>query len=147
MSGLEECCSSAGRRVADRELRDLLRGGGASPPSSDSLLEARLMRVSPRFSHDYCSPEITVDDDLTRLGLRWRGGGGQAGTQGHAQGHRVGVEHATGGKNLDLSFFPFFPLSPLVVSRENVVRSFPLATWMNQSSAAINRCRRPSSLI
>lgn len=55
MSGLEEWCSSAGRMVVGRELRDLLRGGGASPPSSDSLLEARLMRVPPRFSHDYCS--------------------------------------------------------------------------------------------
>lgn len=51
-------CSSAGRRVAGRELRDLLRGGGASPPSSDSPLEARLMHVSPRFSHDYCPPDI-----------------------------------------------------------------------------------------
>lgn len=56
MFELEEWCSSAGRRVAGRELRDLLRGGGASPPSSDSLLEARLMHVPLRFSHDYCSP-------------------------------------------------------------------------------------------
>lgn len=42
-------CSSAGLWVVGRELRDLLRGGGASPPSSDSPLEARLMRVPPRF--------------------------------------------------------------------------------------------------
>jgi len=54
MSGLEEWCSSAGLKVVDTELRDLLRGGGASPPSSDSLLEARLMRVPPRFLYYYC---------------------------------------------------------------------------------------------
>lgn len=40
-----------GRWVVGRELRDLLRGGGTSPPSSDSPLEARLMRVPPRFCH------------------------------------------------------------------------------------------------
>lgn len=48
-----EWSSSAGLTVAERELRDLLRGGGASPPSSDSPLEARLVRVPPRFSHNY----------------------------------------------------------------------------------------------
>lgn len=51
-------CSSAGRGVVGIELRDLLRGGGASPPSSDSPLEARLMRVSPRFSHDYYPEDV-----------------------------------------------------------------------------------------
>lgn len=57
-----EWSSSAGLTVAESELRDLLRGGGASPPSSDSPLEARLVRVPPRFSHNYY-----------RLGIRFGG--------------------------------------------------------------------------
>lgn len=60
-----ECSSksaaAAGLWVVVRELRDLLRGGGASPPSSDSPLEARLVTlVSLRFSSSSSSSPRTL---------------------------------------------------------------------------------------